>query len=101
MIEELTGGAKKDESMLGLVRARKVLRRRWGSAHVSFGEPISLAEAIGERRARFAAEASEEDAAQATEPSMKTPIATRKIRLAPKRSAVQPLIGMKIATETR
>jgi glycerol-3-phosphate O-acyltransferase len=64
MIEELAGGAKKDESMLGLVRARKVLRRRWGSAHVSFGEPISLADAMGDRRARFAAEASEEDAAE-------------------------------------
>jgi glycerol-3-phosphate O-acyltransferase len=63
MIEELAGAAKRDESMLGLVRARKVLRRRWGSAHLSFGEPISLGEAIGERRARFAAEASEEDEA--------------------------------------
>lgn len=63
MIEELAGAAKKDESMMGLVRARKVLRRRWGSAHVSFGEPISLADALGERRARFAAEASPEDAA--------------------------------------
>ncbi len=52
-----SGGAKKDESMLGLVRARKVLRRRWGSAHVSFGEPISLADSIGDRRARFALEA--------------------------------------------
>jgi glycerol-3-phosphate O-acyltransferase len=50
--------------MLGLVRARKVLRRRWGSAHVSFGEPISLGEAIGDRRARFAAEAGEADAAE-------------------------------------
>ncbi|RIL05539.1 MAG: hypothetical protein DCC71_09995 [Proteobacteria bacterium] len=63
MIEELAGAAKKEESMLGLVRARKVLRRRWGSAHLSFGEPISLGDAIGERRARFAAEASEQDEA--------------------------------------
>jgi len=57
MVSELEGAGKKDESMLGLVRARKVLRRRWGSAHLSFGEPISLAESIGEHRARFAAEA--------------------------------------------
>jgi glycerol-3-phosphate O-acyltransferase len=61
MLEELGGAAKKDESMLGLVRARKVLRRRWGSAHLSFGEPISLAEAVGDRRARFAAEADAAD----------------------------------------
>jgi glycerol-3-phosphate O-acyltransferase len=64
MLDELSGGAKKDESMLGLVRARKVLRRRWGSAHISFGEPISLAEAIGDRRTRFALEATEEDAGE-------------------------------------
>jgi glycerol-3-phosphate O-acyltransferase len=64
MIEELAGAAKKDESVLGLVRARKVLRRRWGSAHVSFGEPISLAESIGDRRARFAAAATEADGAE-------------------------------------
>jgi glycerol-3-phosphate O-acyltransferase len=63
MIEELAGAAKKDESMMGLVRARKVLRRRWGSAHVSFGEPISLGDALGDRRARFAAEATPADAA--------------------------------------
>jgi len=63
MIEELAGAAKKDESMMGLVRARKVLQRRWGSAHVSFGEPISLGDALGEDRARFADEATPEDAA--------------------------------------
>jgi len=64
MVSELEGGGKQDESMLGLVRARKVLRRRWGSAHLSFGEPISLAESIGDRRARFAAEATPADAAE-------------------------------------
>jgi len=64
MIEELAGAAKKDESMMGLVRARKVLRRRWGSAHVSFGEPISLGDAMGDRRARFVAEANAADVAE-------------------------------------
>jgi len=56
MVSELAGAQKKSESMMGLVRARKVLRRKWGSAHVSFGEPISLAEALGERRRELAAE---------------------------------------------
>jgi glycerol-3-phosphate O-acyltransferase len=64
MVSELEGAGKKDESMLGLVRARKVLRRRWGSAHLSFGEPISLAESMGDRRARFAAEAQPADVAE-------------------------------------
>lgn len=55
MIEELDGGEKSQESVLGLFRARKYLQRRFGSAHVSFGEPISLASALGPQRDRFAA----------------------------------------------
>jgi glycerol-3-phosphate O-acyltransferase len=55
LVQELGGAKKKDESVLGLVRARKVLRRRFGSVFVSFGEPISLAEALGPMRERGAA----------------------------------------------
>jgi glycerol-3-phosphate O-acyltransferase len=54
MIEELEGGEKKPESMLGLVRARKYLQRRFGSVFVNFGEPISLAQALEGRRGCFA-----------------------------------------------
>jgi glycerol-3-phosphate O-acyltransferase len=53
MVGELEGGAKQRESMLGLVRARKFLSRRFGSVFVNFGEPISLAEALGERAERW------------------------------------------------
>jgi len=59
MLEELEGVQKKDESMLALVRARKYLQRRFGSVFVNFGAPISLADALGERRDRFAHEADE------------------------------------------
>lgn len=38
--------------------------------------------------------------AQKIDPAMKTRIAARKILLAPKRSAIQPLKGMKIASAT-
>jgi glycerol-3-phosphate O-acyltransferase len=55
MVGELEGEEKRDESMLGLVRARRFLRLRFGSVFVNFGEPISMAEALGERRDRFAA----------------------------------------------
>lgn len=55
MIEELDGGEKSKESMLGLLRARKYLQRKFGSVHVSFGEPISLAGALGDQRASFEA----------------------------------------------
>jgi len=54
MVHELEGEQKSEESMLGLVRARKFLRRRFGSVFVNFGEPISLAAALGNRRERFA-----------------------------------------------
>ncbi|MDX1648379.1 MAG: hypothetical protein R3263_00870, partial [Myxococcota bacterium] len=57
MVEELEGGAKREESMLGLVRARKVLERRFGSVFVNFGEPISLARALEGRRELFLGEA--------------------------------------------
>ena len=50
MVGELEGAAKKDESMLGLMRAWRFLQRRFGSVYVNFGEPLSLAEAIGDRR---------------------------------------------------
>jgi glycerol-3-phosphate O-acyltransferase len=61
MVGELEGGVKTDESVLGLMRARKVLRRRFGSVFVNFGEPISLARALEGRRALFQGE---EDAAK-------------------------------------
>jgi glycerol-3-phosphate O-acyltransferase len=56
MVDELEGGAKQKESMLALVRARKVLGRRFGSVFVNFGEPISLAQVLEGRRELFQAE---------------------------------------------
>ena len=53
IVGEREGGKKEDESVMGLVRARKFLRRRFGSVWVNFGEPISLASALGERRELF------------------------------------------------
>jgi glycerol-3-phosphate O-acyltransferase len=63
MVDELEGGRKTNESTLALFRARKYLRRRFGSVHVRFGEPISLADAMGERRDRFEREVRGEVAA--------------------------------------
>jgi glycerol-3-phosphate O-acyltransferase len=54
MVDELEGGEKRAESTLGLIRARKFLRRRFGSVFVNFGEPLSLAEALGARREALA-----------------------------------------------
>jgi len=53
IVGEREGEKKKDESVMGLVRARKFLRRRFGSVWVNFGEPISLASALGNRREIF------------------------------------------------
>jgi glycerol-3-phosphate O-acyltransferase len=54
MVDELEGGEKVNESTLGLLRARKYLRRHFGSVFLNFGEPISLAEAMGSDRTGFA-----------------------------------------------
>ncbi len=64
MIGELEGGDKQEESMLGLVRARKFLQRRFGSVYVNFGEPISLAAALGPNRERLAGDEPEDQAAR-------------------------------------
>ena len=55
MLSELAGQGKRDENLRGLLKARKVLRRRWGSATVHFDEPISVAEAMGDARDALAA----------------------------------------------
>lgn len=52
-LDELSGAEKTEESVANLVRARKYLQSRFGSAHVNFGEAISLADVLGERRDRF------------------------------------------------
>lgn len=53
LVGELEGAEKKKESTLALVRARKYLRSRFGTVHVRFDQPISLAEELGEDRVRF------------------------------------------------
>jgi len=53
IVGEREGEKKEAESVMGLVRARKFLRRRFGSVWVNFGEPISLASALGDRRELF------------------------------------------------
>ncbi len=51
--EELGGAEKKPESLAGLVRARRVLSRRHGTVYISFAEPISLNDALGELKDEF------------------------------------------------
>jgi glycerol-3-phosphate O-acyltransferase len=45
-IGELSGKAKERESVFGLVKTLPALRQRFGKVHVSFGEPVLLADAI-------------------------------------------------------
>ncbi|MCP3984908.1 MAG: hypothetical protein GY723_11000 [bacterium] len=46
MVDELEGGGKQQESMVALMRARKVLQRRFGSVFLCFGEAVSLAKVL-------------------------------------------------------
>ncbi|MGQ9485545.1 MAG: 1-acyl-sn-glycerol-3-phosphate acyltransferase [Desulfosoma sp.] len=41
-VNEITGGAKKEESLGQLVRARRFLKKRYGRVYVRFAEPMSL-----------------------------------------------------------
>jgi glycerol-3-phosphate O-acyltransferase len=60
IVSERHGEKKESESVIGLVRARKFLRSRFGSVCVNFGEPISLADALGSRREVFLDQESKE-----------------------------------------
>jgi glycerol-3-phosphate O-acyltransferase len=50
IVDERRGKTKATENLSALVRARSVLRRRFGTATVRFGEPLSLAELVGPDR---------------------------------------------------
>jgi glycerol-3-phosphate O-acyltransferase len=50
---ELGGAEKSPESLSALLRARRVLRRRHGTVYLTFAEPISLSESLGERKELF------------------------------------------------
>jgi len=50
---EVAGEKKQSESLRALLRARSVLRQRYGTIYVSFAEPISLSEALGEQKQRL------------------------------------------------
>lgn len=50
---ELGGGEKEKESLSALLRARSVLRQTYGTVSVSFADPISLRDALGDRKAQL------------------------------------------------
>ncbi len=52
---EVAGEEKQRESLWALLRARSVLKRRYGTVYVSYADPISLNAALGPARERFAA----------------------------------------------
>lgn len=51
---ELSGQKKQKESFGALLKARSVLKQRHGTVYVSFAEPMSLCETLGDRLGRFA-----------------------------------------------
>ncbi len=51
--EELLGGQKERESFSALLKARRVLRQKYGTVYVTFAPPISLDAALEARKERF------------------------------------------------
>lgn len=50
---ELAGQEKEPENFASFIRARRFLKQKYGSVYVSFAEPISLSDELGERKQRF------------------------------------------------
>lgn len=50
---ELSGAEKEKESFGGLLRARRFLQQKFGTVYLSFAEPVSLNEVLGDRKQRF------------------------------------------------
>lgn len=48
-VRELKGKAKKKESVIGLIRTLKSLRKNFGMAHVNFGNPIFLTDHLNQQ----------------------------------------------------
>ncbi len=51
---ELVGAEKEKESLWALLKARSVLRQKYGTVYVTFAEPISLAGVLGDRHGTHA-----------------------------------------------
>jgi len=56
---ELLGGKKEKESFGALLKARRVLRQRYGTVYVTFADPISLHDAMEAQEGRAQAEGDE------------------------------------------
>lgn len=54
---ELSGDEKEPETLSGLMRARRFLKQKYGSVYVSFADPISLGDELGDRKQRFVEQA--------------------------------------------
>jgi len=54
---ELAGAEKEKESLFALLKARSVLRQKYGTVYVTFAEPISLNQALGIRKEEWRAHA--------------------------------------------
>jgi glycerol-3-phosphate O-acyltransferase len=61
-IAELHGRPKKSESLIGLVRAARLLKRNFGRVHVNFGPPLALAEFLDANHPDWREDSPEEQA---------------------------------------
>ena len=99
-----TGGPTSGPTSAGMVSQDiAATRSLFGVARTRTRRPtgVIMAPPMPCRKRETTKAGSELETAQATEPMTNTAMAARNMFLAPKRSAIQPLIGMKMASETR
>ncbi len=99
-----SGGPQIGPINAGMVRSDMALSRRsFSMLRTTISRPtgVIMAPPMPCRMRAATKSCSECDSAQPIEPSTKTAIAIRNTLRAPKRSAAQPLAGMKIASDSR
>jgi glycerol-3-phosphate O-acyltransferase len=99
-IGELSGKAKEKESLFGMLKTLPTLRQRFGKVHVSFGEPIRLAEILDKHAPEAAARVDAQEERPAWLPAAIDDLAERVMTNINSAAAVAPINLLAVALLT-
>jgi len=90
-VGELSGKTKEKESVLGFVRALRVLREKFGHVHVNLGEPVPLIEVLNAHAPHWRSAGQEENGRATWIPQVVDDVALRVMRNINSAAAVTPI----------
>jgi glycerol-3-phosphate O-acyltransferase len=90
-VSELSGKPKEKESVLGFLRALRVVRQKFGRVHVNLGEPIPLAALLEQHAPEARTEGSDDDARAPWIGQLVDDLAVRILRHVNAAAAVTPI----------